>query len=79
MAARSNTQSMQKVNFTQQELQAIQAVETKPLEEFNYEIIPTHGSGPSSVQQDFLFKLIVIGDSGIGKSCLMHRMCHNEF
>ena len=30
-------------------------------------------------QQDQLFKLIVIGDSGIGKSCLMHRMCHNEF
>ena len=26
-----------------------------------------------------MFKLIVIGDSGIGKSCLMHRMCHNEF
>ena len=21
----------------------------------------------------------MIGDSGIGKSCLMHRMCHNEF
>jgi len=30
-------------------------------------------------QHDFMFKLIVIGDSGIGKSCLMHRMCHNEF
>jgi len=30
-------------------------------------------------QHDFLFKLIVIGDSAIGKSCLMHRMCHNEF
>ena len=26
-----------------------------------------------------MFKLIVIGDSGIGKSCLMHRMCQNEF
>ena len=26
-----------------------------------------------------LFKVVVIGDSGIGKSCLMHRMCHNEF
>jgi len=55
-------------------------VENKPLNEFNYEIVPTHGSGgPSVPQQDFLFKLIVIGDSGIGKSCLMHRMCHNEF
>lgn len=30
-------------------------------------------------QPEFVFKLIVIGDSAIGKSCLMHRMCHNEF
>ena len=29
--------------------------------------------------QDFLFKLIVIGDSAVGKSCLMHRVCTNEF
>jgi Ras-related protein Rab-2A len=31
------------------------------------------------IQPEFVFKLIVIGDSAIGKSCLMHRMCHNEF
>ena len=31
------------------------------------------------MQQDFLFKLIVIGDSGVGKSCLMHRATNNEF
>lgn len=49
------------------------------IEEIPFEIIPTQGGGPASLQQDFLFKLIVIGDSGIGKSCLMHRMCHNEF
>ena len=26
-----------------------------------------------------MFKLIVIGDSGVGKSCLMHRVTTNEF
>lgn len=29
--------------------------------------------------QDFLFKLIIIGDSAVGKSCLMHRVTTNEF
>ena len=29
--------------------------------------------------QDFLFKLIIIGDSGVGKSCLLHRVTTNEF
>jgi small GTP-binding protein len=33
-----------------------------------------------SVQyQDFLFKLIIIGDSAVGKSCLLHRLTNNEF
>ena len=26
-----------------------------------------------------MFKLIVIGDSGVGKSCLMHKITTNEF
>jgi len=30
-------------------------------------------------EQDFLFKLIIIGDSAVGKSCLMHRVTTNEF
>jgi Ras-related protein Rab-2A len=30
-------------------------------------------------QQDFLFKLIIIGDSAVGKSCLMHRVTTNDF
>ena len=34
---------------------------------------------PKTPNQDFLFKLIVIGDSAVGKSCLMHRICTNEF
>ncbi len=29
--------------------------------------------------QDFLFKLIIIGDTGVGKSCLMKRVMDNEF
>ena len=30
-------------------------------------------------QQDHLFKLIIIGDTGVGKSCLMKRVMDNEF
>ena len=29
--------------------------------------------------QDVLFKLIIIGNSGVGKSCLMNRITTNEF
>ena len=29
--------------------------------------------------QDFLFKLIIIGDTAVGKSCLLHRLTNNEF
>ena len=66
-------------SFSPEEAKKIDDIERAPIEELKYEIIPTQGGGPASLQQDQLFKLIVIGDSGIGKSCLMHRMCHNEF
>ena len=29
--------------------------------------------------QDYLFKLIIIGDTGVGKSCLLARVMDNEF
>ena len=32
-----------------------------------------------ATQQATLFKLIIIGDSAVGKSCLMHRVTTNEF
>ena len=33
----------------------------------------------SMPNQDHLFKLIIIGDTGVGKSCLMKRVMDNEF
>ena len=53
-------------------------IEQTPNDQLPYEIMPAQqgGMGPAP---EFVFKLIVIGDSAIGKSCLMHRMCHNEF
>lgn len=30
-------------------------------------------------KQDYLFKLIIIGDTGVGKSCLMRRVMDNDF
>ena len=47
----------------------------KTLSDMPYEILES-----KSVQyQDFLFKLIIIGDSAVGKSCLLHRLTNNEF
>ena len=28
---------------------------------------------------NLIFKLIIIGDSAVGKSCLLHRLTNNEF
>lgn len=46
------------------------------LDKISYEIIPTHTSQPKS---NVTFKLIIIGYSGVGKSCLMRRVTCNEF
>ena len=45
------------------------------LQAMPYEILEN-----KSVQyQDFLFKLIIIGDTAVGKSCMLHRLTNNEF
>ena len=50
------------------------------LDLIKYEIIPTNsGNAISKAKQSCTFKLIVIGNSGVGKSCLMHRVTTNEF
>ena len=33
----------------------------------------------SVTSQDFLFKLIIIGDSRVGKSCMLDRLTNKEF
>lgn len=45
------------------------------LSKMPYEIL----QNKSLSYQDFLFKLIIIGDSAVGKSCLLHRLTTNEF
>ncbi|CDW89880.1 rab gtpase 2b [Stylonychia lemnae] len=42
-----------------------------------YEIVNNTRGIP--LQQDYTFKLIVIGNSGVGKSCIMTRFLRNEF
>ena len=47
----------------------------KRLQDEPFEIL----DAKTAPQQDFLFKLIIIGDSAVGKSCLMHRVTTNDF
>ena len=55
-------------------------IRKKDIKDIKCEIIPSRGgSGLPSQEFDHLFKLIIIGDSGVGKSCLMHRVTTNEF
>ena len=57
-----------------------QQLQNKPLEDIECTICPSRsGTGLPAMEFDHLFKLIVIGDSGVGKSCLMHRVTTNEF
>ncbi|TYJ57608.1 GTP-binding protein ypt2 [Cryptococcus floricola] len=36
-------------------------------------------SGPAGQHYDFLIKLLLIGDSGVGKSCLLLRFCEDSW
>lgn len=44
------------------------------------EALPLGGpESAASVAYDLLFKLIIVGESGTGKSCLLHTFVHNAF
>jgi len=47
------------------------------MKNLTYEIVLNTRGMP--IQQDYTFKIIVIGNSGVGKSCLMTRFLRNEF
>ena len=51
------------------------AIQIDPLMAMPFDVI---GDKALSTQ-DHLFKLIIIGDTGVGKSCLMKRVMDNEF
>jgi small GTP-binding protein len=58
-----------------QDIPQVQSEDCGDLEiDFNYEILPD-----DFLQYDLSFKLIVIGDSGVGKSCLTNRATTNLF
>ena len=50
----------------------------KRLYKMPYTIVKTEDELAPS-EHSTLFKVIIIGDSGVGKSCLMHRVTTNEF
>ncbi len=50
----------------------------KRLYKMPYEIM-TGEEAQAHSEHNSLFKVIIIGDSGVGKSCLMHRVTTNEF
>lgn len=40
------------------------------------------GESPSSVEEDIeieSFKVVIVGDSSVGKTCLMLRLCTGQF
>lgn len=60
----------------------VKQIQKMELKDLKCEIVPQinkHGYRDGGQEFDHLFKLIVIGDSGVGKSCLMHRVTTNEF
>jgi len=64
---------------TKDEVVSSEDLDPKKLAGIPYEIISTTSKGAPALSQDYLFKLIIIGNSGVGKSCLMHRVTTNEF
>ena len=51
----------------------------KRLYKMPYEIVKNSSEDAAASESNSMFKVIIIGDSGVGKSCLMHRVTTNEF
>lgn len=47
--------------------------------ESSLEFSSSLGSISSLISRCRTFKVLVIGDSGVGKTCLTHRLCAGEF
>ena len=54
------------------------AEQMKRLYQIPYQLL-TSNEALESTNSTSLFKVIIIGDSAVGKSCLMHRVTTNEF
>ena len=54
-------------------------VETRDMRLKRLQAVPHEILDSKTIKTDFLFKIIIIGDSAVGKSCLMHRVTTNEF
>ncbi|EGT41967.1 hypothetical protein CAEBREN_28112 [Caenorhabditis brenneri] len=57
-----------KVSSLAEELNALQS-KPVPKEDFEEEL----------TQPDRIFKVVFVGDSAVGKTCFLHRFCHNRF
>jgi len=61
---------LSKVAISEQEQKLRSDLDSMP-----YEILPPR----TSATQDFLFKVIVVGDTAVGKTALQRRQTSNEF
>lgn len=72
-------QTKEETKGEENEVVTTEDLDPKKLANIPYEIISTTSKNAPALSQDYLFKLIIIGNSGVGKSCLMHRVTTNEF